>query len=298
MNFSIITRSLFVFLVLLSLPAGAWKVYRTYTGRVLHWTQKRILMIGDINGTKDVPGNAEWQAVEASMDTWNKVHCNQPQLLFGGLKSDVVVGFWPGVQNTNVIRWVDDKKEWIDRYGDVYGDVIAFTTVSFDQETGEILDADMEINDWNFYFTVSDNLEETVFDVQNAVTHEMGHVLGLDHSTDPEATMYYSADEHDLNKRTLEQDDIQGLCFIYKDPDHWDSSGDYTADSPLYGDLGINDTTASGGPFSGQPPSPRGRTFGCTQNTRSPHGSSVLFILVFSILLIKWRGDQAPQAPS
>jgi hypothetical protein len=52
-------------------------------------------------------------------------------------------------------------------------------------------------------------------DVQNTVTHETGHSLGLDQSPDPNATMYASAPFGETSKRALGSDDIQGICAIY-----------------------------------------------------------------------------------
>ena len=47
------------------------------------------------------------------------------------------------------------------------------------------------------------------------MTHEVGHYLGLDHSQIQEATMYRSARLGETKKRSLEQDDIDGVCSIY-----------------------------------------------------------------------------------
>jgi cell wall-associated protease len=51
------------------------------------------------------------------------------------------------------------------------------------------------------------NLTETI-------THELGHVLGLGHSDDPDATMFFEA-HFDGRGAALRQDDVDGLSFIY-----------------------------------------------------------------------------------
>jgi MYXO-CTERM domain-containing protein len=52
-------------------------------------------------------------------------------------------------------------------------------------------------------------------DVQNTVTHEAGHTLGLAHSSDASATMAASAPAGETAKRTLHADDLAGICAIY-----------------------------------------------------------------------------------
>lgn len=111
--------------------------------------------------------------------------------------------------------------------------VIALTTVSYSDGSGEIVDADMELNAWagsgsqppGYYFTCVDPPAVAcvapgqagciAMDVQNVVTHEAGHVLGLGHSLVAGATMEASAPNGETSKRTLAQDDVQGVCEIY-----------------------------------------------------------------------------------
>ncbi len=59
-------------------------------------------------------------------------------------------------------------------------------------------------------------LESTVIDPQAVLTHELGHWLGLSHSADPFATMYYAMLPFGL-QATLEADDRAGVCTLYPD---------------------------------------------------------------------------------
>ncbi len=52
-------------------------------------------------------------------------------------------------------------------------------------------------------------------DLQAALTHEVGHGLGLEHSMDAEATMYPTTDEREVYRRYLATDDRQGARFLY-----------------------------------------------------------------------------------
>ena len=67
---------------------------------------------------------------------------------------------------------------------------LAITTSTFTPSTGKLLDADIELNWPSFLFTTVDapacvppkvDLGCDATDVQNAMTHELGHALGLAH---------------------------------------------------------------------------------------------------------------------
>lgn len=110
--------------------------------------------------------------------------------------------------NANIILFQDNK--WVYKGVD---NTLAKTTVTFDEETGEILDADIEINHANNHFTVTD--EDVAYDLQSIMTHEVGHFIGLDHTEDFDATMFAGYQQGTIEIRTLEQDDIDGACAIY-----------------------------------------------------------------------------------
>jgi hypothetical protein len=122
---------------------------------------------------------------------------------------------------------------------------LAITSIFKNSKTGEILDADIEFNavaySWGDLVGHPDLATSRTADFQNALTHELGHVLGLDHNcyatsdmqarmndntgapeavcnNNPplsDATMYPSVDIGDIQRRTLSPDDAQGICDIY-----------------------------------------------------------------------------------
>jgi hypothetical protein len=90
---------------------------------------------------------------------------------------------------------------------------IALTTVTYGAETGQIYDADVEINSANFLITVGDAAPQA--DLASIVQHESGHTLGLAESEVKTATMFGSYSPSDTSKRVLNPDDIAGICAIY-----------------------------------------------------------------------------------
>jgi hypothetical protein len=134
-------------------------------------------------------------------------------------------GYNPHGFNANTVsfntRWHSDA---IHTYG-----AIAVTIVTFDHVSGEILDADTELNlvsDANpngFQFStdasmagVSDGgqIDGAYADLPTVLTHEFGHFHGLGHSADETAVMWFTAGLGE-QRRDLRPDDIAGICTSY-----------------------------------------------------------------------------------
>ncbi|HYP98091.1 MAG TPA: matrixin family metalloprotease [Polyangiaceae bacterium] len=130
-----------------------------------------------------------------SLADFGKVSCNKPE-------------YNKSQPNQNVITFHDAT--W--PYQNTGADTLALTTVFFNPDSGEIYDANIEINsgDPGIHFVLDAGDADSQHDDLNAVlTHEIGHFLGLSHSTVPSATMYQS---YMLGMTTLEDDDIAALC--------------------------------------------------------------------------------------
>ena len=92
----------------------------------------------------------------------------------------------------------------------------AFYIAGDEQRAGAILDADILLNGENHEFSSTN--APGAHDVQNIVTHEVGHFVGLGHEVapmNPNSAMFPFASPNEFLKRDLSPDDEEGLVAIY-----------------------------------------------------------------------------------
>lgn len=89
--------------------------------------------------------------------------------------------------------------------------VVGVTQVYFKDNTGEILEADILINDG---FPFSTTKIESNF-LGNVISHELGHFLGLGHSQVPGSSMFYALSR---GQNELADDDKAGIFSVYPTP--------------------------------------------------------------------------------
>jgi MYXO-CTERM domain-containing protein len=170
---------------------------------------------------------------DESFATWEEVGCEASQV---GLSIRQTAGlgecddpeYNPDAPNANTIIFVND---WAAR--DLPSDAFGLTLVWHNPDTGEIYDADMQLNETLGEFGICAAVcPNDIVDLQNVITHEAGHFLGLGHSAESEATMSARATVGETRKRDLDEDDRAGLCAIYGDdpPAQCDDS-DYFPDN-------------------------------------------------------------------
>ncbi len=217
-------RALILLLPLLLLPLPASAFQRTKVvdreGVFLFWPTRSVAYVINELGSQDVPLVEATGAIKRSFFSWASPSCTDIYPLCGGTtperRTNVVLGQGEVPDKQNLIVWHEDQ--WPPAgVGDrmITEEMPAVTTVVFDVDTGVIIDADIDLNGVHFFWTVSDDPNQVITDIQSIVTHEIGHLLGLDHSEDPETTMYPSTTEGQTHKRSLSQDDQDGICFIY-----------------------------------------------------------------------------------
>ena len=128
--------------------------------------------------------------------------------------------------NANAVIFHDDGWPYADGAGCTSSSLtVALTTVTFHPETGELWDADIEINSACFPISTTLPVPPGHYDLQSILQHETGHFLGLAHPPDPKAVMYYLYSPGTDGKRTLNSDDIKGACAIYEPSGERDVAG-------------------------------------------------------------------------
>jgi hypothetical protein len=187
----------------------------TDCGNVLFWANPCVGFSVQKDGSKKLGITAAEteQIVKKAFDNWLSAECTG-----GGTPRMTVTMFAQAVCNKqeynsaacndNIIMYDDDVWPY-----EGSANVLALTTVTYAKPSGEIYDADMELNSHDNHFTTGDTGVE--FDLPSIVQHETGHFLGLAHSQDPQAVMFPSYNPGTTSLRTLTADDVAGLCAVY-----------------------------------------------------------------------------------
>ena len=220
-------------------------------GTALAWNRRCIGFSMQQRGSVQIDVTRTQTLMQRAFDSWQTANCEH------GNGSTPTIGLQittlPQVEcdqveynqsggNANTVIFRDDT--WPYQGQD---STLALTTVTYSLETGEIFDADLEINSTaSTALTTSDT--NVQIDLLSILTHEAGHMLGLAHSADEDATMTAAYLPGELNLRTLEIDDVNGICASY--PPNTNSNTAQCDPAPRHGfksSCGPGDDTGSGG---------------------------------------------------
>lgn len=185
--------------------ASAYVLVTTDDGTPVTWSLGCVEVWTNPAVVEELTPEEVLAALELGLDAWNAVGCSWIEGAARGFTCFDHVGLasWPGPQNEVLSR--DEPESW--RHADR---VVALTSLSYDPRDGEISDADIELNGEDYRFAIDGSLN--AYDLQQTLTHELGHVFGLNHTPVASATMYALSYPGEISKRTLAPDDITGLC--------------------------------------------------------------------------------------
>ncbi|HEY3500758.1 MAG TPA: matrixin family metalloprotease [Polyangiaceae bacterium] len=187
-------------------------------GPPLHWGQSCLSFTVQKDGSplRGIDYATIHEIAVRAFSTWLGADCGEGALPsfaisdFGAVECDVAQ-YNKVEPNANVIMFRDDG--WDKNY-DAFN-TLALTTISYNTETAEIYDADIEIDSAEWNFVARDMIEPDEVDLEAVVTHEVGHFLGLSHSDNAAATMWANYQGGETQQRTLHDDDMAGICEIY-----------------------------------------------------------------------------------
>ena len=180
--------------------AFAYKVKKTKNGNIIKWNTNTVTYYANTSGGP--PDSLA--AIQAAMKTWTDVHSSSFHFVYGG-------------PTISTVRNPDDGINII-YFGKIRNKArVARNYVQWNKESGKLYDSDIVFNTAH-KLSAADKCPEDSYDIQGVLTHELGHSLTLNElykQTHEEKTMYWKENKGDTKKRTLDQDDVDGISYLY-----------------------------------------------------------------------------------
>ncbi|MCH2100539.1 MAG: IPT/TIG domain-containing protein [Planctomycetes bacterium] len=173
-------------------------------GKTLYHDDPNIVMQLDPNSFSGLDGEAVRSAVQLSMAQWNSVPRSALNFTLG---VDVSGADYTG--NNHVIYYDPNNNSGWFGGGSM---TVAVTPIQYSTGNGKIQDIDVIFNGrrWDF----STGIVPGDFDIQDVLTHELGHVAGLDHSPVHGSSMWPYVAPGQWLHRSITEDDRSGAVAV------------------------------------------------------------------------------------
>lgn len=192
-------------------------VVLTDGGKELKWRDSDLPLnwyFDSQNAPDSMTDGQTQRLLEQAFSTWANVECTTLEFVYGGKirlsMKDVAIA--DGYDRKNVFKWVLPE-DWPHDFDNAF----AVTVPVYDLGNGRLLDSDLLFLN-SYEWSAGPGSISGHPDFLSIALHEIGHLFGLDHSPDYDATMYFSAVSGEIHKRSLSLDDMRGVCYIYPDP--------------------------------------------------------------------------------
>jgi hypothetical protein len=195
-----------ILLCVVAQSADAYVVLYKNNGDARTWSDTPITWRFAASGSNDVSNDEALTAITSAFDSWENIGCSTVSFNYGGLTSS-----YPN----NGIYVAFEEDSWDVTVADAAG---VTTNWSFGSFGGGVNKVDIFLNGVDFTWATSgaDNPGATVSDIESVVAHEIGHAIGLDHSRERTATMWFTAYPGQAEEQqSLDADDKRAACFLY-----------------------------------------------------------------------------------
>lgn len=199
-------KSLYFFVLVLvySLSVNAFSVRTTKYGQLVKWESDEIDVYLSPTLEQLGPSEQVYFALEDAFEIW--VNEAEISLQVNFIYKECTPGYSSSGGNTNCIAARSSETSSNEDAG-------GNASITYSQNSGEIYDGDIvffvEAGHWKF------EEHDDGLDFKHVALHEIGHFLGLTHSTINKAVMYPTVNLHTQSVSNLHEDDIWGALALY-----------------------------------------------------------------------------------